>query len=462
MTTADTLSIQLTRRRTQQRGLLRERVKQQLYPIAPPDSRTNPGDNSRNDALINLANTFSRYASTQATAYDNGAARTSATSLGNTLERQVERALSQVLGRAPGRGAGGFTAALNAAYPVNGTGQIAGTPSRSAVSLYSPAGGSQANSIAAGLAGQLSSGQATLYRQTSIIAADAIKVLESLQPFVPEADLDRVNALRSLVRADIQSLVEETGRIDEPRVERVDSYHAALNGANGHLRLFGQRAFLDRRLATPATTDDETQIAGFELLVNYAGILRTIWNKYKLPKNSVDFPMFSERLARSSVLLPVIAEGNANFMAAMDSIGFTENERRSSATKFSTLGTGRPRLPDMTVNDLNEWIDHFATRDGPAALADSGQYGLEFITAQADQLFWVIVPILAFIKTTGTPTLNSLPVVAQALAHERVSWALDDMFNQIDALADLSAPRDTGPRPRTTPPTSSLGGSIPK
>jgi hypothetical protein len=454
MTTADTLSIQLTRRRAQQRSRLRERVKQQLYPIVPDGGA---GGNDGNGALINLANTFSRYASTQATAYDNGAARTSATSTANTLERQVERALSQVLGRAPGRGAGGFTAALNAAYPINGTDQIAATPSRGMVSLYGTANGDQASSVAAGLAGQLSSEQATLYRQTSIIAADAIKVLDTLQPFVPEADLDRVNALRSLVRADFLSLVDETGRIDEPRAERIETYHNAMNGANGHLRLFGQRAFLDRRLATPATTEDEAQIAGFELLVNYAGILRTIWNKFKSPRQSVDFPMFSERLSRASVLLPVIAEGNANFMAAMDSIGFTESERRSSATKFTTLGMGRPRLPDMTVNDLNEWIERFATNDAPAALADSGQYGLEFVAAQADGIFWVIVPILAFIKTTGTPSLNSLPVVAQALVHERVSWALDDMFNQLDALADLGAPRGMGPRPRITDPANRLG-----
>jgi hypothetical protein len=447
MTTTDTLSIQLARRRTQQLSRLRERVKRQLYPT---DTGAGGAGNPRDDALINLANTFSRYASTQATAYDNGAARTSATSTANTLERQVERALSQVLGRAPGRGAGGFTGALNAAYPVNGSGQVVGTPSRSLVSLYGPASGGQANSIAAGLAGRLSAEQATLYRQASIIAADAIKVLDTLQPFVPEADLDRVNALRSLVRSEICSLVEEFGRIDEPRAERVESYLNAMNGPNGHLRLFGERAFLDRRLATPVSSDDETQIAGFELLANYAGILRTIWNKFRSPRQSSDFPLFSERLSRASVMLPVIAEGNANFMAAMDSIGFTENERRSSATKFTTLGTGRPRLPDMTVNDLNEWIERFASSEGPAALADSGQYGLEFVTDQADRLFWVIVPILAHIKTTGMPTLNSLPVVAQALVHERVSWGLDDLFNQLDALADLGAPRGFGPRPQVT------------
>jgi hypothetical protein len=69
----------------------------------------------------------------------------------------------------------------------------------------------------------------------------------------------------------------------------------------------------------------------------------------------------------------------------------------------------------------------------------------------------VIVPILAHVKTTGTLNLNSMPVVAQVLAHERVSWALDDLFNQMSALADLGAPRTNGPRPAVSRPQMNRG-----
>jgi hypothetical protein len=80
-------------------------------------------------------------------------------------------------------------------------------------------------------------------------------------------------------------------------------------------------------------------------------------------------------------LLPTIAEGNNNFMAALDSIGFTETERRSSASRFTSLGNDpKLALPDLTVNDLNEWIDRFASLEAPRYLADSGQYGLESVT----------------------------------------------------------------------------------
>lgn len=170
------------------------------------------------EPLVHLANTFSRYAGNQQTIYDNGASSSSAGgSMAGVLERQVERAITQVLGRSPGRNPDSFVSALKDAFPTTTTGQISSTPSRSTLSLYSTNGGSMGGAIAAGLAGQLSAEQATLYRQTSVIVADAVKVLSGLQPFSPIADLDRVEALRALVKSQINSLVDEFGRPDTPR-----------------------------------------------------------------------------------------------------------------------------------------------------------------------------------------------------------------------------------------------------
>jgi hypothetical protein len=444
--TIDRVNTLLVLTQARQRKSLRALVMSQLYSNSTSGSSLTYGQTR--DPLTTLANTFSRYAQTQQTAYETGASCTSATGGNNLMERQVSQAIAQVLGRAPGRNPDSFVSALRDAFPSNSNGKITFTPARSTVSLYSQNGsqnGSQIgnytanSSIAAGLMGQLSSEQATLYRQASIIATDALKVLDGLRPFIPDAELDRVEALRMLVRTELKSLLDEFGRIDEPRAQRVETYFNQMIGANGHLFQFGDRAFLDRRSGAPATIDDEAQIAGYELLKNYASILRNIWDNYNKPAKSTAFPLFSERLSRASVLLPVIAEGNSNFMSALDSIGFTENERRSSASKFTTLGTGLPELPDITVNDLNEWIDRFASMEAPSVLADSGQYGLQFVTEQADSIFWTIVPILAFTKTAVTLRLSSNPIVAQALEHERVTWALDDLVNQLNALADLSA-----------------------
>jgi hypothetical protein len=437
-------NIFLVQQRAKQRKSWRELVMSQLYPTS---SSTSPP--SSDPALITLANTFSRYAQTQKTSYEDlhPTRTTSVSGTANLLERQVANAITQVLGRAPGSSPANFLNALKEAFPTNNDGKVSFQPSRSVVSLYSNNSNNptMAGEMSAGLVGQLSAAQATLYRQTSIIVADALQVLAGLQPFVPEAQTDKVEALRALIKSEIQVLVDEFGRIDEPRADRVNTYFDQLQGPNGHLIQFGQRAFLDRSLVIPATVEDETQIAGFDLLKNYVNTLNQIWDIYQDKASSpkfLNYPEFSLRLSRASVLLSVIVEGNANFMAALDSIGFTETERRSSASRFTTLGKsqpGLPPLPDITVNDLNEWIDRFASLEAPANLADSGQYGLEFVTDQAHGLFKVFVPIVAFIRTTNQTNLNRLPIVAQALLHERVSWALDDLNNQLKALADLAA-----------------------
>jgi hypothetical protein len=462
----DNLNTFLIRRRATQLKNLRALTMSQLYPslsMSRALTITGPGgaENSTTitpdpftelrDPLLTLANTFSRYAQTQKTyADDLGSTRTSSSGSANLLERQVSRAIAQVLGRAPGNSPEGFVRAINDVFPTQKDGKVSLTPSRSAVSLYGQSDASQngytsatSGAMSAGLIGQLSAEQATLYRQASIIAADALKVLQGLQPFVPEAEADKVEALKALVRDEINSLVEELGRVDESRPQRVETYFSQLRGPNGHLLQLGDRAFLTRRRVVPTTLDDEAQIAGYDLLVNYMRILREIWDNYRgksQSSKSLRYPEFSLRLSRASVLLPVIAEGNNNFMSALDSIGFTETERRSSASRFTSLGDDpNLPLPDLTLNDFTEWVERFSSLEGPQYLADSGQYGLEFVTSQADSIFWVLLPILSFTKTAPTPNLNGRPIVAQALTHERVSWALDDLMNQLKALADLAA-----------------------
>jgi hypothetical protein len=456
---------------------LRKSVMKLLYPSNTPSMGSSLSDKS----LINLANTFSRFAQTSKTyADENGSTSSNNSVSSNLLERQALRAISEVLGRAPGS-PDSFVKSINEVFPSQKNGKISFTPSRSAVSLYgqgdpSGYGYSTANNgaMSAGLVGQISAEQATLYRQATIVANDALQVLQGLQPFVPEAETDKVEALRTLVGNEINSLVEEFGRVDEPRKERVEVYLNQLTGVNGHLAQFGDRTFLNRKIA-PATIDDESQIAGYKLLTNYANILKEIWAgfyKDKKPSSSLNFSL---RLSRASRLLSVIAEGNNNFMSALDSIGFTETERRSRAGSFSTLGAydytlkGLPEptflaiadqlqqlfpditidnrtitftqiLPDITIYDFTDWVDRFASLEGPQYLADSGQYGLNFVTEQANRIFWVLVPVLAHISDTSTNlNLSSQPIVAQALNHERVTWALHDLLNQLNALADQAA-----------------------
>ena len=92
---ATALTRQIVRDRAIALRNLRKLILTLLYP-----TRSAPGDNS---ALRALANTFSRYASTQQTAYESGVAATSSGS-SSLLDRQVRHAVAQVIGRSTSAG----------------------------------------------------------------------------------------------------------------------------------------------------------------------------------------------------------------------------------------------------------------------------------------------------------------------------------------------------------------------
>lgn len=421
------------------RKRLREGTLNNLYPNRPNPFTAGSVENILND----LASSFSRYAGNQQTAFDNGVARSTGTSSTDQMAQRVERALAQVLGR-PSGGADVFVSALTSAFPTTTDGQVMATPSRSVISMYSTSSNGSASTSGSsgsmnGLSGQLPARQAALYRQGSIVGGDAQRILSGLQPFVPEAVLEQVEALRSRVKAEIQAVIDEYGRLDLPRPERVKAY---LTELILHLEELGRRAFFNRADLI-ATADDEAQVASFELLKNYTAELGSIWDAYYNLITENDFLSLSDRVERANILLPTIAQGNTDFEAAMDSVDFLESDRRSDATRFSLLrdpfGGVLLIKPDITVFDLTDWLDRFSNIEGPGSLNDSGQYGLDFVTDQADALFWIIAPIVAHIKFS-LPSLTGRTTLDQVLSNERVSWALDNLFTQLNTLADLAVP----------------------
>jgi hypothetical protein len=445
---------------------MREAVVALLYPTRPV-----PG-NTTDRILNDLVNSFSRFAGNQQTAFDNGSGRSAASVTGNMLELQVERAIARVVGR----GGGDFMTALTAAFPSTPDGRVVDTPQRGLVYLYAGNGGmppygsggasssgmTYGSNGAGGFAGVLSTKQATLYREASVIAADALKILAGIEPFMPEADKEEVEALRALLRAEITALVEEFGRVDEPRDTRVEAY---LNALDINVIEFGRRGLVDNP-SLVTTINDEEQTAGFQLLKNYTGILRTIWenfDKLERPKPTLSL---SEQVERANVILPVVAQGKVDLEAALDSVAFTESEQRSRAAFFTTLdgrqiplqiiGAGSIatrlinsplfnlifnlglQLPDITVRDLIDWVDRFSNVEGPRILGDSGQFGLDFVLDEADVLFWTIVPIIGMLEFLDKTNSSNRLMLRQVLSNERVRWALDNLLEQLRVLADLA------------------------
>jgi hypothetical protein len=247
----------------------------------------------------------------------------------------------------------------------------------------------------------------------------------------------------------------------------------------------GGGTVIDLEEVFPVTLDDEAQVAALELLKNYVDTLEEIWLRFLDTSGSEQVSgHYSERLARVSILLPVVADSNVSFMSALDSIGFTESERRSDASLFTSLdnlggtafslsinavgqdpttpildpdGTGSTiavdlvSLPKITLNDFNDWVDRFATTEAPTVLADSGRFGLEFVTDQADTLFWVIAIVLDFIQQSnqpGNPIFRSGETLLERIfSFDRVQQTLRELAFQLDTLADFSVEAGTNDDP---------------
>jgi hypothetical protein len=447
------------------------RVQSVPNPLVRNHAGNSPTDQIVQGVLSNLESlvgSISRYTGNQQTIYDNGGPRAGSSAGANAMEQRVVRAWTQVLGRAPGRGADNFLQALNGAFPELPGGGVATLPARTVVSLSGPDANGSLDSTPGYAGGGLSARQTALYRQSSIIVADAQKVLSGLKPFIPDADPERVEAVRSLIGQILSALVQEFGRIDEPREPTVENYLLALNGANnlngpdGAIVQFGKAAgylaqaqqVLGQQMQgqqppgpqapnqQPANLDfvvippDEGQLAGFRLVRDYVATITNVWRTYKRrdPSNPSELSL---RIDRATIMLGTVNEANEDFRQALLSVGLGEAEQRASTARFNQLNPRWQRvtmLQDITPIDLTDWIQGFHTQ-GLSILSESGRYGLDFTADQADAIFWVIAPVLHYVQTQ--PQVGVRPVLLQTLQNERVLWGMSNLLTQLDGLADL-------------------------
>jgi hypothetical protein len=430
-------NLSLSRSYAQQAKILRRGLMAQLYatkainPIGKPRQQSNL-------LLSDLLGSFKRYAGNQQTAYDSGSVQSGPTNTSNQWERVVDRAINQVLGKSPGKGANNFVNALDAAFPKKDYGQ-------STMTLTVGAENYSTN----GLLGEISTEQAILYRQVSTNMTDALKVLAGIQYFSPKADKESVEALRELIRGRINFLVEEFRRADEPRSDLVESYLRSLKESTNE---FGVQAVLtDPRLAV--TIEDEEQTTNFKLLKSYIKTLSKAWARYLNAGKFGRVDSLSVRVDRARVLLPIVSQANLDFSNALESVGLSENERRSRASLFTALdlpviliksrGSSALNpaflstwLPNITVSDLIDWLDRYSNIEAPSALEST--YGIDFVTDQADRLFWTIAPVVTHLKTVVASNPSSQSMLKQILSNERVAWALDNILSQLNALAELA------------------------
>jgi hypothetical protein len=357
------------------------------------------------------------------------------TSLGQT----VTQAVSDVLGwKIKPDDPKGFAGALTASFTcadVEGHTQCTWTPRTYAVQTD--------------LSGGITGAQASLYSRAQDALNQSLPLLDGLYPLDPEADAEDIAALKGVARSQLIELVNELGMAGGPRVSRVNQYFQLLlqdpgtsfpppsgtpfvtdpdqiKGTLGSLRDELGLNFTTQDFVN--TVQDEQDLSNFRILSDYVTSLAQSWiNNLRFFGLNTATPFFGTQLVLLSRQLSVVAESVDEVRFTLDSVFIGPAERQTLELQFAQ--GDQP----LFAEDLFNWIQSFATDEGPRLIQDGGKFGVHFsFLPIAQQLQHLVNSV-----QDPNPRNRGLPPGFHTF---RVQRSLNQLGDELDALVDLATP----------------------
>jgi hypothetical protein len=336
------------------------------------------------------------------------------------VRRTVDTVVRQVLGRLPKyTDARAFTAALGATFEVR---QEMGHT----VTLWRPRGFTGQTE----LGGAVSGAQASLYARAQDSLQASLPVLAGLTPLRVDADVQEMDAARSVVEAEFRSVVEELGTPGGPRAPRVDGLFDILLSqivvgldnqpiGGGMIGYLGSVFGLVQGQVN--TIEEEQVFSNFLLLRDYISTLQASWNSFNTTFQQRDLGTLLVLLSNA---LQVVAESVDEVEAAMDSVFVGSAER--TVARFDT-GTGRR----MLVSELLSWVSAFAATEAPELVQQGGRRSMGAIESTTDQLIGLVEDL-----RNATAADPGLPV---GMRHPRVRHPLEELATYLRQVLELAA-----------------------
>jgi hypothetical protein len=341
------------------------------------------------------------------------------TAVGQSVQRTVEASVRQVLGRLPRyTDSKAFVAALTASFQL--------TESQGhTVATWRPRGYVGQTELGGGVSGA----QASLYARAREALSASLPILKGLRPLRPDADLDEVEAARSMIETQFSALVEELGTEGGPRAPRVDEILSTLlvedvvgienqvshGGLIGYLR---DVAGFDA--AQVNTIDEEQVLSSFILVRDYVTTVRDSWLGFLAQFRSRDL---GTRLVLLSNALQVVAESVDEVVAALDSVFVGSAEQ--TVARFS-IGGGQT----MLVSELLTWISSFASQEAPELVQQGGRRAMGPVTTTASRLVELAGRLLA--------AINSDVGLPEGMRHPRVRHPLTELRTYLGQVIQLA------------------------
>jgi Carboxypeptidase regulatory-like domain len=357
----------------------------------------------------------------------------------------VESALREALGWRPRAGdPRGFSAALAHSFElreVQGHTEVTWTPRTYAAQVQADLGA-------------ITGAQASLYSRARVALDAALPLLDGLYPLDPAFDPQDTEAIRAIVRAELNEVVAELGVEGGPRIGRVDELLNLLLGGtvgNRGTALQGQLKLLQDRFglvgARVETVEEEEDLTNFIILVDYVREIDSSWTAHRGdfdPATSAA-PFLGTQLVLISRSLSVVAESVEEVNFTLDSVFIGAAERQTirltfpagTLTDSTTTTFDVPSQPSILLGDLLSWVERVATEEGPQLLQDGGKDGAAALASVLNTLRQLVRRALV---TTGggqqqQPGSSDIP---DGYATERVQRALRELAKYLDDTFTLA------------------------
>lgn len=356
---------------------------------------------------------------------------------GMSLGQMATKAINDVLGwKMKSDDAKGFMGALSASFTgmeVDGHTEWKWSPRTYAVQTD--------------LSGGITGAQASIYTRAKDALDKSLPLLDGLYALDQDADQEDVAALKAVARSQLTELVNELGMLGGPRVSRVNQYFSLLllgpetfsselttlphtdpdqiGGTLGNLRDELGLNFTTQDFVN--TVEDEQDLSNFRILSDYVTSLAQSWlNNRSFFGLDVAKPFYGTQLVLLSRQLSVVAESVDEVRFAMDSVFIGPAERQTMELHFD----GDPAL---FVEDLLNWIQRFATEEGPRLIQDGGKFGVQ------NTFFPVATQLQRLVHNAQDPNPANISL-PRGFHTTRVQRSLQELADQLQELVDLAQP----------------------
>ncbi len=232
--------------------------------------------------------------------------------------------------------------------------------------------------------GAITGAQASLHRQAKLFVDECLALLDNLEPLATSVDEEDRDARLALIRTELEGIVAELSNLNGPLVAKIDLYLKLLIGYNPttgetipesnprfkHTQLGALREKMGLVSDKVNTVEEEQILTDFRMLVDYVGSFATSWDQHQneLAKSlGIQFTLLTQRL-------DVVATTVQELFFVLDSVYIDEAERQIIDVENIKVGT--EVIESISVQELLNWIESFATTEGIQMLQDGGRYAV--------------------------------------------------------------------------------------